>query len=54
MKHIKIGYDKTHNICYIDAKKSEFIPRYLEYMLEHLKIPKNAIIIFLKDQSKEA
>lgn len=45
-KSVTISYDPKNNIVYIQAKQSDFVPKYLEYLLEYLEVPKTAKIIF--------
>lgn len=43
-------YDPKRNIIYIDANESEFVPKFLDYLLEYYKIPANAKRVFLRDK----
>ena len=45
----EIQYDTTNNIIYIDAEEVEFDPTYFNYLLEHLKLPKDATRVFIRD-----
>ena len=49
MKQIEIDYDHKTNTIYIGASKNDFVPKYLDYVLEHLGLPKNANRIFQED-----
>ena len=42
----KAKYSPTTNTIRIKAKSTEFIPEYLKYLFEYLKIPQNATIVF--------
>lgn len=44
-----LSYDKATNTVYIDAPESAFVPKYLDYLLEYLKIPKTAKRVFKED-----
>lgn len=46
MKHVTIEYDPKNNTVYIDANEKDFVPKYLDYALEHLGLPKNVKRIF--------
>ena len=46
-QQVHVSYDKTHNTVYIGAPESAFVPKYLDYILEYLHIPKTAKRIFL-------
>lgn len=46
---VAFTYDKTNNTVYIDAPESAFVPKYLEYLLEYLNIPKSTKRIFKKE-----
>ncbi len=41
-------YNKLLNTVFIDAKEEEFVPEYLKYLLEYLKIPADVKIEFIK------
>jgi hypothetical protein len=41
-------YDKINGILEIDASEEQFNPKYLQYMLEAMELPKNTEIRFLK------
>ena len=43
-------YDAKNKIVYIDAKKSAFVPEYLDYLLEYHSIPKDVKRIFKEDK----
>lgn len=45
-------YDIENDILYIDANESEFIPKYLDYLLEANGIPKTAKRIFIRDENE--
>lgn len=45
-----LSYDKAANTVYIDAPESSFLPAYLKYLLEYLKIPKDVKRIFKEDK----
>jgi hypothetical protein len=47
---VKITYDPISSVVYIDAPESAFVPAYLDYVLEYLKIPKAAHIEFAKEE----
>ncbi len=47
---VSITYDPDSSIVYIGAPESAFVPAYLDYMLEYLKIPKAAHIEFAKEE----
>lgn len=53
MKQIEIDYDAKNNTLYIGASKKDFVPKYLDYMLEYLKIPKDAKRIFKDDVTEQ-
>ena len=44
-----LSYDKAKNTVFIDAPESAFVPQYLTYLLEYLKIPKNVKRVFKED-----
>ena len=46
-------YDPIKNTLEIDAHKDSFDEKFLQYALEYQKIPKNAKIIFTKDNIKQ-
>ena len=48
-KQVEINFDQNKNIVYFDAYETDFVPDYLKYLLEHLKIPADARRVFLKD-----
>ena len=43
-------YDVKNKIVYIDAKKSAFVPEYLDYLLEYYNIPKNTKKVFKENK----
>ena len=43
-------YDPKNKIVYIGAKKSAFVPEYLNYLLEYHNIPKDVKRIFKEDK----
>lgn len=45
-KHVSISYNKQRKTIRIKAESREFYPQYLKYLLEYLKLPLNATIIF--------
>lgn len=45
-KSVRISYNAKTNTIFIGAKKSDFVPKYLDYALEHLNLPKNATRVF--------
>jgi hypothetical protein len=45
-----ISYNMKKNIVYFDVPESAFVPKYLDYMLEYLGIPKNATKIFVSTE----
>ena len=45
-KTVYIAYDAKSNAVFIDAKKSDFVPKYLDYALEYLNLPKDATRVF--------
>ena len=49
MANILIEYDKKKQIVYIHAQKKDFVPKYLDYLLEFYNIPKTAKRIFTKE-----
>lgn len=49
MQEREMKYDTVNNVVYIDAKESEFVPKFLEYLLEYHKIAKDAKRVFLRD-----
>ena len=53
MKQIEIDYDSKTNTIYIGASKKDFVPKYLDYVLEHLGLPKDAKRIFKDDTTKQ-
>ena len=48
-----LSYDKKKNEVYIDAPESAFVPKYLDYLLEYLKIPKSAKRYFSITEDKK-
>lgn len=48
-KNVQLSYDQKNNTIFIGAPKSAFVPKYLDYVLEYLKIPKDAERIFEED-----
>ena len=53
-KTTRIEYDTAKNIVYIGAPKSAFVPEYLNYVLEYLKIPKTAKRVFEPEHTKQS
>lgn len=47
MQTCEAKYYPSANTVKIKAKSAEFIPEYLKYLFEYLKIPQNAKIVFL-------
>ena len=47
MRTCNAKYYPSVNTVKIKAKSAEFIPEYLKYLFEYLKIPQNAKIVFL-------
>ena len=45
-KTCKATYYPSTNTVHIKAQSSDFIPQYLKYLFEYLKIPQNATIVF--------
>ena len=45
-ENVKVTYNSETNTVYFDAEKEKFIPGYLKYLLEYLKIPANATLVF--------
>lgn len=45
-KSVSISYNAETNTIFIGARKSEFVPKYLDYALEYLKLPKDATRVF--------
>ena len=45
-----MSYNVTTNTVKIDAPKSAFVPKYLDYLLEYYNIPKNAKRMFKEDK----
>ena len=45
-ENVQVTYNSETNAVYFDAEKEKFIPGYLKYLLEYLKIPADAILIF--------
>lgn len=43
---VQVTYDATTNTAHFDAEKEKFYPGYLKYMMEYLKIPADAKLIF--------
>lgn len=50
-ENVQVTYNSETNTVYFDAEKEKFIPGYIKYLLEYLKIPANATLIF-KDSYK--
>lgn len=48
-KSVNLSYDSENNTVFIDAPKSAFVPKYLDYALEYLKLPKNAERVFIEE-----
>lgn len=51
-KKVEFKYFPTANTVRIRANSTDFYPMYLKYVLEYLKIPQNAKIVF-KDKTIE-
>ena len=45
-KNIQVTYNSEINTVYFDTEKEKFIPGYLKYLLEYLKIPADTALIF--------
>ena len=45
-ENVQVTYNSETNTVYFDAEKEKFIPGYLKYLLEYLKIPADATLIF--------
>ena len=45
-KSVSVSYNSETNTIFIGAPKSAFVPEYLNYVLEYLKIPKDATRVF--------
>lgn len=43
-------YNEENNKFLINASATDFVPKYLKYVMEYLKVPADAEIIFLKDK----
>ena len=43
---VQITYDATTNTAHFNAEKEKFYPGYLKYLMEYLKIPTDAKLIF--------
>jgi hypothetical protein len=48
---VDICYQISTNTLTIGAPPSAFDPKYLEYLLEYLGIPKNATILFVSTEA---
>lgn len=53
MEERNATYNKTTNTIEIDAHAKEFNEKFLQYLLEYKKLPKDAKIIFTRDKLKE-
>lgn len=49
MKKVSLTYDAHNGIVYLEASQQDFIPKYLQYVLEYYGIPANVKIVFLED-----
>lgn len=47
---VGLAYDKEKNTVYIGAPESAFVPKYLDYLLEYLKLPKDVKREFKKEK----
>jgi hypothetical protein len=47
-KRVQMSYNKRTNTVKFEAKESDFVPKYLDYLLEFHNIPKDAKRIFTK------
>ena len=45
-ENVQVTYNSETNTVYFDAEKEKFIPGYIKYLLEYLKIPANATLVF--------
>lgn len=43
---VPVRYNKSNNTVRIKAESTKFIPDYVNYLFQYLKIPNNAKIIF--------
>ena len=48
-RKVNITYDPATDTVYISAPKSAFVPKYLDYVLEYLHLPKTAKRVFEED-----
>ena len=45
-EYAQVTYNSETNAVYFDAEKEKFYPGYLKYLMEYLKIPADAKLIF--------
>ena len=45
-EHVQSTHNQKTNTVFFDAEKEKFYPGYLKYLLEYLKIPANAKLVF--------
>ena len=52
-ENVQVTYNSETNTVYFDAEKEKFIPGYIKYLLEYLKIPANATLIFKRSNNHD-
>ena len=54
MKKTEAYYNPRTKILFLTINSAEVLPEYLKYLLEHLKIPADVVVIFQDSPNKPA